>query len=334
MYLPYHYRRLLNYLFTRVRGKVMLNDIAKKLNLSLVLVSKYIDYLHKRGFIFSSQILYVALNLGRAFIITRKRKMQVLNKSLIKSFVVPVYPVSTYFYSLYLVEPISLDNMSPEDKVILVSHSLGAKPDLETFSIPPLTERDIKTFIEKLDDPSYRLDVSFLNATFKVRFNSLDLFVLKELELNYFTTCKSIARRGNVAYHRVLKSVKKLSSVILGIRCRKTPWSNDMPLRTFTLMHPINRGSLFKLFSTLPRLPITSSIYLGSKPSDIIIGIFVLDDTSKVPSAYTLLEKLIETGFISRFEILAIYDFRGMKTYTIPYKVGEEYDKYLRKFIT
>jgi len=219
--LPYHYRRLLNYLFIHVRGKVMLNDIAKGLGLSLTLISKYIDYPHKVKFIFSSEILYIALGLRKLFIFTTRRER--IPYPLVKSVTSTIYPLSTYIYSIYLPESINANNLVKEgDTFILTSHSLGARPDLETFNLPPLTNKVIEIFIEKLDEPNYRLDVSFLNASFKVRFNSLDLFELKELELNYFATCKSIARRSHVAYHRVLKSVKKLKPVILGVRCRRT----------------------------------------------------------------------------------------------------------------
>ena len=122
MYLPYHYRRLLNYLFTCIRGKVMLNDIAKGLGLSLALTSKYINYLHKVGFVFSPEILYVALGLERVFIISRKKEITHPSiKSLIKSFAILLFPTSFYLHSLYLIEPLPLNDISSENKVILIS---------------------------------------------------------------------------------------------------------------------------------------------------------------------------------------------------------------------
>ena len=329
----YRYREFLNILFTQVHGKVKNLEIAKLYGVAPSTLTSIIGYLRRIGFTFSADVVYRYLGLRKAYILTTRR----IDYTLIKGIAPSLYPPNHILYVLYL--PLHtrsrrvarlFKSLFKTKSVALVDYSLGCKPDLVSFNVPS-SEEDIGVLVEKLDEPNYRLSTSFIERSIRVRFNSLDLFVLKELELDYFTTCKEIAVKAGVPYHRVLKSLEKLKRTIIGVRCRRTPWTSTYNLRAVALLDPVNSSSSLKLFSTLPRFPLMGSVNLSSGDGRVTV-VSVIDSTLN-PIVFRVFERLVEYGFVKKYSVFCIFDYRGLRAYTLPYKIGVEYDKYLRRFI-
>jgi len=328
----YKYGEILNKFFN-IEGKQSITTIARYLGVDPSTIIKYIKLFKRMGFTFGIDIAYARLGLRRVYIFTNKKVKLISNRQkfqvFLKTFARSLCP-SGYFIAYYIPWDVSVESFVERfatNNYWIVEETHGSKPDLIKYNIPPQKEEDLIKVLNEVIKACNRYKKEKPPTTSRSKLNSIDLTVIKELEKNYFTKLTDIARRSNIPYHRILARMKKINSYIECIRVNETPWTRDVNQLIVAIMSMKPGLPLRSIADILCRLPMIGNVNISWHSNSLIL--LTLPDLKNM---FILLDNLVSVGIAKRYSTYLIeYPF---KSYTLPYKVGVEYNKYQKKWNT
>lgn len=319
------------------------SEIAKDLGIPSYTLSRKLNYLKRLGVAFGINLDFLSIGLKKLVIVIGDylelnvitERGDELGKFL--NFYAPILlPFQGTFLVYYI--PASMDILKPVFKLTSITKNIN-KYDIITKSIysrARLTQhfdfinREYRINWDRLynlsltDSTSISSDINneIGDENCKsVRFDLLDLLIIKHLEEDPFKHTISISKELGVSYARVLRHFKQhVSRVVRGFRLRLIP----LPLGSSLYVCIRVEGSynlLHRLANTLSELVFIAGMHLSPQNVMYVLAVVTPDVLSSL------------TRFLSWFGVnydVYLLDRTRRVTYTLPYT---EYSKFLRGWV-
>ncbi|MEM1680098.1 MAG: hypothetical protein QXZ56_02580 [Sulfolobales archaeon] len=310
------------------------SEIAKNLGIPSYTLSRKLGLLKRLGVAFSIDVDFLAIGLRRLIIIVNEslELNSVLEDDVLGRFIAFYAPILLPFQgtllSYYLPETINVkDIVSRFNNVVLfdvIHKSLYSKAKL-TYHYD-FSKKLFKINWDRLYELVYRTDIPYkeidLSLYRSVRFDLLDLLIIKELEKDPFNHAMNISKELGVNYSKVLRHYNlHVSKIVKGFRLRLIPLPPENSLYLLIRVEG-DYGLLCKLANALSELIFIAGIYLSFKGVMYIITV-INSETLNGLLNYLKSFKVSYTTYL--------LDRSRRARYTIPYT---EYSRFLRGWKT
>lgn len=310
------------------------SDIARDLGIPSYTLSRKLGLLKRLGIAFSVNVDFLTIGLKRLVVIVNGflELNSVLGDDIIGRFVAFYAPILLPFQgtmlSYYLPDTINVkDVVSRFKNVVLfdvINKSIYSKAKLTKHF--DFTRKSFKTDWGRLYKLAYESDIQYkdidLSLYRTIKFDLLDLLIIKELEKDPFKHAMDISRELGVNYSKVLRHYNlHVSKIVRGFRLRLVPLPPENSLYLLIRVEG-DYGLLCRLANALLELIFIAGIHLSFKGVMYIIA--VLDPET--------LNNLL--NYLRDFKVnytVYLLDRYRRAFYTIPYT---EYSRFLRGWKT
>lgn len=312
----------------------MKSDIARDLGIPSYTLSRKLGLLRKLGVAFSINIDFLSIGLNRLVIIVNDyldlntvQEYDVIGRFL--CFYSPILlPFQGTLVVYYLPNMINVKDVISKFKNLVafdvVNKSLYSKAKLTQHY--DFTSKSFKIDWDRLYKLSYTSNTPYRNIDLSmygsIKFDLLDLLIIKELEKDPFNHAMNISKELGVNYPKVLRHYNThVSKIVKGFRLRLVPLPPENSLYVFIRVEG-DYSLLCRIANALSELIFIAGIHLSFKGVMHIIS--VLDSET--------LNRLLKylRDFKVDFNIYLLDRYRRI-FYTIPYT---EYSKFLRGWTT
>lgn len=309
-------------------------EIAKDLGIPPYELSRRLSILRKLNFMLSINIDICAINLSRLIIISKSSiNIEELTPNECGRFLNFYSPIILPFNGTLLIYymPYGLDvsdftsrlkNIVSYDVVVETLYSKAKLTEHfdfinKTFKVNwSRLHNLVDEYLKRVDEVGIR-DVRKCS---KVKYDSLDLLIIKELEKDPFRPLVEISKELNINYAKILRHYNQhVSKIVKGFKLRAIPLPPEASLYIVLGVKSDSRV-LNALAKALTELVHVGAIYLASNS----MYIFLVCDQ-------VLLNELIKfiTNYVSNYDVYLLDRSRRV-AFTIPYT---EYSKFLRYWV-
>jgi len=310
------------------------SEIARDLNIPSYTLSRKLGLLRRLGVAFSVNVDFLAIGLKRLIVIVNEflELNSVLEDSIIGRFIAFYAPILLPFQgtllSYYLPDTINVKDIVSRFKNVVsfdvINKSVYSKAKLTQHF--DFTRRSFNVNWNRLHELACRSDIQRrdidLSSHRTIKFDFLDLLIIKELEKDPFKHAMSISKELGVNYSKVLRHYNlHVSKIVRGFRLRLIPLPPENSLYIIIRVEG-DYGLLCRLANALSELIFIAGIHLSFKGVMYIIA--VLDPG--------ILNDLI--NYLRNFKVnytVYLLDRYRRAFYTIPYT---EYSRFLKGWET